>query len=87
MRDQDDRGRMERDRNERDISIKGDIMMLGRKLVLKKFSGIHKDDPLRLLEIAERVSERAFPNCPLIRLETTPIVVIEHSVTEVCWNP
>ena len=61
MRDQDDRGRMERDRNERDISIKGDIMMLGRKLVFKKFSGIHNDDPLRLLEIAERVSERAFP--------------------------
>ena len=35
---------MEWDSNERDILVEGDIMRLGRNLVLVKFSKIPKDD-------------------------------------------
>ena len=47
MRELDGRvgGRTERENKERDVLIEGDIVGLGRNLVLGKFPGIHKDDP------------------------------------------
>lgn len=35
----------ERERTEKDILIEGDIMGLGKNLVLDKFTGIHRDKP------------------------------------------
>lgn len=46
MRDQDDQvgGGMEKEDNERDILIEGEIIGLGRNLVPGNLPGIHKDD-------------------------------------------